>query len=692
MKQSGKALWLLSAFLFAALLWPAPVRAASLQSVPAEDDTVRVLYLSSYSYAWGTVPLQIEGLREALPDDFVVNYEFMDTKNTVYSDGYREFYELLSYKMHSRAPYDAVVACDDAALKFVRQYQQQLFPQIPIVFTGVDNVQNGEAAAQNPYITGVLEQVDYAANLRLAHALFPDARRVVLILDNMENGVGIAQQLREQADEFSGYQVEYVNSSEYTKAGMCQKLASLTPDSLVFCISMGQQKGGGLYTDDEAYAMVRQYAAVPLFRMAQAGIGEGMMGGYIVDHKACAKLAGEMLLQMLQGQKPAVVTATPCCYCFDCSVLDKFGIRIADMPSQVRQTATFLNRRAGFLMRNAYAVMLMLAVAVVLACLCALCVYRRTTRTLRQKNEQLAAAVEQADSANRAKSRFLSQISHEIRTPMNAVVGLTAIARAHADEPARVEDTLGKIDGASHVLLNLLNDLLDMSAVEEGKLKIACSPFSLPEVLTGIAAVYRTQCRTAGISFVMAADLPEEMLLGDSLRINQILLNLISNACKFTPAGGEVRVLAKGTPRSAGATRVRITVSDTGIGMSEEMQARLFRPFEQESAATAQKYGGSGLGLSIAQKLAALMGGTITVESQKGRGTSFAVELPFACAQEMPQAGAVHGLRVLNADGIPMSAACTEAMLKRMGAECVSVATGAQAAAYFAQHSDKEER
>ena len=280
-----------------------------------------------------------------------------------------------------------------------------------------------------------------------------------------------------------------------------------------------------------------------------------------------------------------------------------------------------------------YRTQIILAAILILACITLLAVIlmirQKNLKIMQVKNAQLADAVAQAEKANSAKSQFLSQMSHEIRTPMNAIVGITTIAKQHENEPEKIDDYLGKIATSSRVLLNIINDVLDMSAIESNKLKIASAEFDIKQVLSSISTIYYTQCKNKGIHFTMATDLEDEMLVGDSLRVNQIMMNLVSNAYKFTEAGGEIKILAKEIARKDNKVFVRFTVSDTGCGMTKEMQERLFKPFEQESATTAQKHGGSGLGMSIAKNLVDMMQGAIHVESEKGKGTTFTVELPF---------------------------------------------------------------
>ena len=260
----------------------------------------------------------------------------------------------------------------------------------------------------------------------------------------------------------------------------------------------------------------------------------------------------------------------------------------------------------------------------------------RQREQIEKLNEDLKAKLSEeeilkkkAESANEAKSHFFSNMSHDIRTPMNAIVGLTAIARQHINEPHKIEDYLEKIDSSSKVLLSLINDVLDMSAIENGKMKMSSDSFDMKTVLNGISSVYFTQCEKKGVEFSLAANLVHESYIGDSLRLNQILLNLISNAYKFTDAGGSVHVVVKQVSEDGDTARLCFRVSDTGCGMGEEMLKRLYGRFEQENMEIARRHGGSGLGLSIAKDLVELMDGSIRVKSSPGKGTEFTVELPM---------------------------------------------------------------
>lgn len=262
----------------------------------------------------------------------------------------------------------------------------------------------------------------------------------------------------------------------------------------------------------------------------------------------------------------------------------------------------------------------------------------------RKTKKALENALILAEEANRAKSDFLSAMSHDIRTPMNAIMGMTTLAFAHLGDQERVRDCLEKISVSSRHLLSLINDILDMSKIERSQITLSHMRISLAELLGQLSAIMAPQAKAAGLSLTMRGkSVVHEYFYGDSLRISQILINIMSNAVKYTPTGGRVDFLAEEIPPVTDGDRVRyrFTISDTGVGMKEEFLKHVFEPFTRST--NTEQMEGTGLGLSITNGLVQLMGGDIRVESRLQQGSRFEVELEFEAAkrgEESEEAGA----------------------------------------------------
>lgn len=254
----------------------------------------------------------------------------------------------------------------------------------------------------------------------------------------------------------------------------------------------------------------------------------------------------------------------------------------------------------------------------------------RVKREEEQTKQALKEALLAAEAANRAKSDFLSRMSHDIRTPMNAIIGMTSIAELSLGKPQKVKECLANISTASAFLLALLNDVLDMARIESGKLSLSCKPFAIGGFVDDLVSLIKAQAKEKQLNFKITMETePEAMYIGDMLRLHQVLMNLLSNALKFTEMGGDVCFTVRRTERGAECDTLQFLVADTGIGIEKSFMEHLFDPFEQENKSGARNYGGSGLGLSIARNLVQMMNGTIRVKSKAGEGTEFAVEIPL---------------------------------------------------------------
>lgn len=308
----------------------------------------------------------------------------------------------------------------------------------------------------------------------------------------------------------------------------------------------------------------------------------------------------------------------------------------------------------------------------------------------------LKEAYQLAERANQAKTTFLNNMSHDIRTPMNAIIGFTSLAATHINEKERLKDYLSKIMTSSNHLLSLINDVLDMSRIERGKVKIEESPCSIPVVMHDLRNILQTDIKAKRLDFFIdTVDVVDENVICDKLRLNQILLNCMSNAMKYTKTGGTVglRIIQKGHS-AEGFADYDFVVKDNGIGMSKEFAEHIFEPFTREETSTVSRIPGTGLGMAITKNIVDMMGGTIKVKSELGVGSEFTISLRFKTTQQNGKRGVIkelNGFRALVADDSMDSCASVEKMLRTIGLRPEWTTSGKEAifrARYAAQEND----
>ena len=293
------------------------------------------------------------------------------------------------------------------------------------------------------------------------------------------------------------------------------------------------------------------------------------------------------------------------------------------------------------------------------------------------------AALEIAEKASQAKTDFLSNMSHDIRTPMNAIVGLTTLMENELDQPEKLAEHLHKLESSGQLLLGIINNILDMSRIESGKTTLSVEPMHLSQQLDQLSTMIRAQASEKAQTFTVSTHLRHENLLADPTRLNQVLMNILSNAVKYTPRGGHIRFEVEELPRNEHYAKYRFVVQDDGIGMSKAYQKTLFDPFTREERSGTNRVQGTGLGMAITKNIVDLMGGSISVESATGKGTRFEVVLEFPIdteADAVPEAQALPeepedvsplcGMNFLCAEDNAINAEILELLLKSKGAHC----------------------
>lgn len=298
----------------------------------------RVLFISSYSYAWETIPQQIEGIKKSLGDDVTIDYKFMDTKNVDTAENVHLFYKSLSYYLSQVPAYDVIIVGDDAAYNFVLVYRK-IFGNTPIVFEGVNNVSKALAMDYNPNVTGIIENQTYGNTIALAKKIYPEAAHIVAIVDNTVTGLSARKEFYSYKDEFPDLEFSDINASEFSQKDLIKSVESFDESTILLYILCSNDKDGNVYASAESVQMLSSRAHIPMFSGISIGMGKGLLGGEIVSHEEMGEIAGEMALKILNGEpceNMDVITDSPMTYCFDETVMKRFGILRSMLPDDAK--------------------------------------------------------------------------------------------------------------------------------------------------------------------------------------------------------------------------------------------------------------------------------------------------------------------------------------------------------------------
>ena len=316
---------------------------------------------------------------------------------------------------------------------------------------------------------------------------------------------------------------------------------------------------------------------------------------------------------------------------------------------------------------------------------------------MRRAQDAAAEALQSAERASKAKTDFLSNMSHDIRTPMNAIIGITTLMKNELHEPEKLAEHLGKLETSGQLLLGIINNILDMSRIESGKTTLNVEKMNLPQQIRQLDSIIRQQAGQSRQTFTVNTHLQHENVLADPNRLNQVLMNILSNAVKYTPTGGHIQLEVDELPRNEHYARYRFVVQDDGIGMSEDYQKTLFDPFTREERSGTNKVQGTGLGMAITKSIVDLMGGSINVESATGKGTRFEVVLEFpidaeadhahqvqALPEEVEETSPLSGMKFLCAEDNAINAEILQMLLETKGASCTICPNGQEIVDAFA--------
>lgn len=649
----------------------------------------KILILNSYHAGYPGSDDMTKGIMEALRKDYPsidMAVEYLDSKRYSGIDFDQHVLENLVFKFKPGL-FDLVVSTDDYAFNILEARHEELFGKAPVVFCGTNNFDRSRLKGKTGFL-GVDEVPSFAETIELILSLHPTTTRIIAIHDTTVTGQLNAASFRTDSQSFSKrVSFEYLAGLPYGK--LAHQIKSLGKDTVLVYFASSVPDGRGKYlSSTEALEALSHISPVPIYGGWEFTLGHGIIGGKLINLTEHGKVAGMIAARLLNNQPiPSdQVLPSPNQFMFDYRQMKRFGISERALP----RGSTIINRPVGLYESYGREVMAGVAASLgIIVFFIALRLRKKRKEYIKDREQtevELRKATVAAETANSAKSQFLANMSHEIRTPMNGVLGMAQLLTTtplNAEQKEFVDNILS----SGRSLMSLLNDILDLSKIEAGKVELEMRPFSLRDCIEEIVRNQQGSIQFKGLSLdIRMKDIPDAVI-GDELRLKQIVLNLLGNAIKFT-SNGSISISVSAIERRAGSVQIEISISDTGIGISEAVMEKIFAPFLQADGSISRHFGGTGLGLTISKRLVELMGGTVSVTSREGVGSTFSVQLEFPIVADLKNKTPLNlhsfenrgpSRRILLAEDNSLNAKAASGMLEKMGHRVTVAENGKEA-------------
>ncbi|MBN2347997.1 MAG: response regulator [Bacteroidales bacterium] len=598
-------------------------------------NTLNILVLHSYNSGQSWNDNINKGILETFQNEYHHNldlrFEYMDTKH-LEDESYLQIYKNFLFSKYQNIKIDLIISVDNAAFDFLSVHHNEFFKGIPVVFCGLnycDSIPKG--------FTGIMEDVDFEDNLKTIFSLHPTYNKLYIINDRSITGRSLTKELTETINlNFPGVRYEFL--TDYTLGELQNRLTVLNPDDVVLMLLFNFDREGNNFSYDIILDYLTPYCSVPIYSVWDFYLGKGIVGGRVTNAYQHGIKVSEIAQTILSGKSvdsiPVISGDTR--YMYDYKVAKKQGIKLSRFPAG----SEIINLPYDFILKNklfysllGITILLLITFILVLAFQLkrikkSLNKEKALTSAIEIKSEQLKIALEKAEQSNRLKAAFLSNISHEVRTPLNGIIGFTELLREVDKDKDQDKDKFGEylaiIENSGIQLTNIIDNILNVSIIESQQVRIVYNWISINETIDFLMLEYNHIITSNKIvKGKISLNDGKDALYTDLTKFKKILSCLLDNANKFTK-NGRIEIGYNLVDQG-----IEFYIKDTGIGIDPGNQTKIFEQFWKVKQQGKTLYGGNGLGLPISKAYVEMLGGSIRVESEPGKGSVFYFILPL---------------------------------------------------------------